>query len=207
MSIIILPGMGADSRMYEGPGYKNLNGVLFQNWPPYKGEQTIPEVAKRIIEENKVQENHTVGGSSLGGIVAAEIARQIKVQRLILIGSTLIPGNINPALRKLHNLAEIVPIKLVQLFAGKANLSLRNSLIEMFSQSESSFIRAMCIAIFEWEGNLKPNCEVRHIHGAKDKVILPPKNGADIIHDGGHLIAMTHGHIVAEYIKKSINPE
>jgi pimeloyl-ACP methyl ester carboxylesterase len=207
MSIIVLPGMGADSRMYEGHSYDKLDGVFFQNWPPYKGEQSIPEVARRIIAENDIQEKHIVGGSSLGGIVAAEIAKQMKVRRLILIGSTLIPGNINPALRKLHNLAEIVPIRLIQLLAGKVNLSLKNSLIEMFSQSDSSFIRAMCKAIFEWEGNPRPNCEVRHIHGAKDKVILPPQNGADLIHNGGHLIAMTHSHIVAEYIKKSIDPE
>ena len=203
MKTIILPGMAADSRMYADPAYDKLSGVLFSDWLPYKGEQSIPEVAARIIEEKNIQENYIVGGSSLGGIVAAEIANKIKVQKLILISSTLSPQYINPVLRTLSSLADIAPLQLVQTFAGKASLSLKNSLLEMFSKSEGSFIRTMCRAIFEWKGNVRPACEVCHIHGARDKVIYPPPHGAEIIPDGGHLIAMTHSVSVSAYIEKN----
>ncbi|MDH3348668.1 MAG: alpha/beta hydrolase [Desulfobulbaceae bacterium] len=203
MNIIILPGMGADSRMYNDNAYKSISGIEFVNWPLYKGEQSISEMAARIIKEKNIDERHIVGGSSLGGVVAAEIANQIKIQKLILIGSTLTPQAINPILKKFHHMAEIAPVDLIQLLAGKATLSYENILFGMFSQSDSSFIKAMSKAIFKWGGNTKPNCEVCHIHGEIDKVIYPPKDGAEIIWRGGHLIAITHSSVVAKFINKS----
>lgn len=201
MKTIILPGMGADSRMYNAPSYRNLSGVLFADWFQYRNEQTISDAAKRIIEQHDITEKNIIGGSSLGGMVAAEIANQIKVEKLILIGSTLTPLNVNPVLKALSKLANIAPVNLTQTFAGKISRSLENELIEMFSKAESAFIRAMCRAIFEWEGNSEPNCKVCQIHGAKDKLIYPPKHSSKIIEDGGHLIAVTHSNIVSNFIK------
>lgn len=200
METIILPGMGADSRMYSAPFYRKLPGVQFIDWFQYRNEQTISDAAKRIIGQHNITEKHIVGGSSLGGIVAAEIANQIKIEKLILIGSTLTPINVNPILKALSKLANIAPVDLIQTFAGKVGQTLENELIEMFSKAESSFIRAMCKAIFEWKGNSEPHCEVCHIHGVKDNVIYPPKNGIELIKDGGHLIAITHSSIVSKFI-------
>lgn len=195
--------MGADSKMYADSAYDSLSWVEFSDWLPYNGEKSIAEIAERIIDEKNISENQIVGGSSLGGIVAAEIAKKIKIERLILIGSTLTPRNINPVLKNLSGLAEIAPIHLIQAFAGKVSLSFESKLFEMFSKSESDFIRTMCKAVFEWDGNTKPNCQVFHIHGAKDKVISSPDNGADIIDDGGHLIAMSHSRMVSEFLKNN----
>jgi len=75
----------------------------------------------------------------------------------------------------------------------------------MFSRADSEFIKAMCQAVFEWEGNLEPECEVCHIHGAKDKVILPPLSGATLLENAGHLIAVSHSERVAEFISEAIN--
>ena len=135
--------MGADSDMYSSAHYKNLSGVLYINWPSYKGEQSVAEVASRIIEEQKIKTDDVVGGSSLGGMVAAEIARQIKMNKLILIGSTLLPKYVNPALQKLSELSDIAPIKLIQILAGKVNISLEKPLLAMFSNADSQFIKAI----------------------------------------------------------------
>ena len=74
----------------------------------------------------------------------------------------------------------------------------------MFGNVDSAFIKTMCKAVFEWDGNPTPQCVCSHIHGAKDLVIYPPKTGATIIGDGGHLIAMTHEEEVVEFIKQNI---
>lgn len=203
MTTIILPGMGADAGMYKDVSYKNLSGIEFVNWPQYGGEQSIPDIARRIITENNINEGHIVGGSSLGGIVAAEIANQINVQKIILLGSTLSPQAINPILKKLSQMVEIAPVDLIQILAGKVTKSNEQTLLGMFSKSDSSFIKTMCKAIFKWKGNPKPNCEVCHIHGRRDKVIYPPENGAKIIEEGGHLIAMTNSREVSGFLNKS----
>jgi pimeloyl-ACP methyl ester carboxylesterase len=60
----------------------------------------------------------------------------------------------------------------------------------------------MAKAVFEWAGAVPPPCPVAWIHGALDSVIFPPAKGAEIISDGGHLIAMTHAARVAEFIRR-----
>ncbi len=192
--------MGADSSMY-GETFQGIKDIKYVDWPIYNNETTISEVSKRVIKEYSIQDNDIVGGSSLGGIVASEISRYISLKKLILIGSTLTPDNINPALKKLSTLSEITPVNLIQVFTGKINAIFENRLLKMFSHSETMFIRSMCKAVFEWEGNLKPKCTVAHIHGEKDNVIFPPPKGANIIKDGGHLIAMTHEESVVEFLK------
>ena len=205
LATYILPGMGADSSMY-GEASRKLEGVKYINWPSYNNEHSISEVAKWIIQEVKIQAQDTIGGSSLGGIIAAEISKHVIVNKLILIGSTLTPDNINPLLKKLSALSVITPVNFIQAFAGKANSIHENKLLKMFSHSEPLFIKSMCTAVFEWDGNKKPNCAVSHVHGEKDNVILPPSNGAEIIKGGGHLIALTHETSVVEFIRRSLTP-
>lgn len=192
--------MGADASMY-GEAFRDLNAIRYVNWPEYDNEQSIPEMAERSIRKYGIQPDDIVGGSSLGGIVAAEIARHVHLRYLILIGSTLTPDNINPVLRKLSVLSEITPVALLQVLAGKANAVTENRMLTMFRHSDVLFIKSMCKAVCTWEGNQKPNCPVAHIHGEKDTVIFPPATGAEIIPGGGHLIAMTHESDVVNFIK------
>ena len=197
--------MGADSGMYANKAYEKLPGIHFVDWPPNNNEQSISEIANRVIKENNISDDFIVGGSSLGGIVASELSKLVKVKKLILIGSTLSPLNINPALKSISGLSEIAPVSLIQILAGKVSLTFEDSLIEMFSRADSEFIKTMCQAVFEWDGNLEPECEVCQIHGAKDKVISPPSSDATILEDAGHLIAVTHSERVAKFISEATN--
>jgi pimeloyl-ACP methyl ester carboxylesterase len=205
MSSYILPGLGADASMY-GEAFGNLNAVRYINWPAYNNEHTIAAVSERIIRENNIRQNDTVGGSSLGGIVAADISRHVNLHKLILIGSTLTPDNINPVLKRLSILSEITPVNLIQTLAGKASSLVENRLLNMFSNADALFIKSMCRAVFEWQGHPRPTCAVAHIHGAKDTVISPPSTGAEIIRDGGHLIAMTHEQAVVKFLRTNTTP-
>jgi pimeloyl-ACP methyl ester carboxylesterase len=203
MTTYILPGMGADATMY-GSAFRTLKDVRYADWPHYDNEKSIKDVALKLIDQYTINSSDIVGGSSLGGIVASEIAKYVELEKIILIGSTLMPDNISPILKKLSLLSEIAPINLIQAFAGKAGLITKNKLLEMFGNANSTFIKAMCKAVFEWDGNPTPHCACYHIHGARDLVIYPPKTGATIIDDGGHLIAITHEEIIADFIKESI---
>lgn len=200
MTTYILPGIGADATMY-GPAFRKLADVQYLDWPTYNNEKSIKDISIRIINEYTIDSSDIVGGSSLGGIVSAEIAKNVEVKKAILIGSTLTAENISPILKKLSVLSEIAPIQLIQTFAGKASLINKNNLLKMFSTVDSAFIKAMCKAVFEWDGNPELQCDYSHIHGAKDFIIYPPKTGATIIDDGGHLIALSHEEEVAEFIR------
>ncbi len=83
----LLPGMGADHRMYAAPAWQALPEARFIDWPEHHGEATIAAIASRVIAEAGIREGDTVIGSSLGGIVGCEIANQLHLRSLVLIGS------------------------------------------------------------------------------------------------------------------------
>jgi pimeloyl-ACP methyl ester carboxylesterase len=204
MKTIILPGLGADSRMYPAPSYERLSDVVFAQWPEYTGETTLEDVAESVIARYKITKDMIVGGASLGGMVAIEIAKIVGIGKVLLIGSATRPSYVNPALEKLSTLAEITPIKLIQILIDKTNLGYYHVAISMFEQSNPDFFRAMCKAIFKWKGRGGYNGAVCQIHGSDDMVIFPPAENVQIVHGGGHVISMSHGHIVAGFIEKNI---
>jgi pimeloyl-ACP methyl ester carboxylesterase len=138
----------------------------------------------------------------LGGMVAAEIGRQVGARKILLVGSALHPSSINPALKTFASGVDLIPIPLLQAISGTLSAGQQNSLLAMFRRADPAFVRAMAKAVFEWEGLAAPPCPVAWIHGALDGVILPPRTGAEIIPDGGHLIAMTHAAQVADFIRR-----
>lgn len=191
--------------MYPRGKYNHLQNVTFADWPVYDGEETLNAVAGKIIEQHLINNETAVGGASLGGMVAIEIAKILGIRKVILIGSATNPDFVNPLLRKLSCLAEITPVKIIQAFTGKLNQHIGSDLLEMFVKSDSRFIKAMCKAIFKWEGLGKFNCDIKQIHGDKDMVIFPPEENVEFIKGGGHLISITHSAEVAEFIDKHKN--
>ena len=197
---IILPGMGADSGMYPRAHYRHLPWVDFVNWPSYNGEKTIEAVARRVIDEYHITANTIVGGSSLGGMVAVQIATILHIGKVILIGSATRSTDVNPALMKFSGFAHKAPVERLQWVAGKINVSGKNLFLAMFEKSDPGFMKAMAQAISQWRGIDGYRCEICHIHGARDNIIFPPARGATIIPDAGHLLPMTHAGEVARFI-------
>ncbi len=74
----------------------------------------------------------------------------------------------------------------------------------MFQRADCRFIRAMCSAVFTWDGIADYQGKICQIHGRRDLVIYPPEGDVEIIPDGGHLISMTHGPLVADFIDRII---
>jgi pimeloyl-ACP methyl ester carboxylesterase len=184
--VFVLPGMGADARMYPGV-WKELRCAEFLEWPRYAGEKFIHEIAERVVSEAKIADGDVVIGSSLGGVVACEIAKLRKLGALVLIGSATRKEEVSTLLRVFSPLIGLAPLEFIQRAAGK----MPGELMQMFEASQAGFIRAMCAAIFEWGGLSEDVITPLRIHGRSDRVIpLPSKT--DFVLDGGHLIAMTH---------------
>lgn len=190
-----LPCMGADHRLYPEPWFR-IPGFVSHDWLPYQGEQTLAEVALMIARTHDIQDGDSVVGSSLGGMVACEIAKIRRLDLLVLIGSAQNKDEIAPVLATLHPLAAHAPINELRFLAGMFS----SELAQMFAQAEVSFIRAMCAAIFRWEGLGATSVRCIRIHGSKD-LIIPPPGHVDLLLDGGHFIPMTHAKECVEFIE------
>ena len=97
--------MGATSAMYSET-WQKLPDSIFHDWPPYRDEVSIPAMAKRLICEHGIVNGDIIIGSSLGGIIACEIANQLQLKQLVLIGSAVDKHEINTCLDVLHPLID-----------------------------------------------------------------------------------------------------
>jgi pimeloyl-ACP methyl ester carboxylesterase len=197
--IFVLPGMGADNRMYSGP-WRTLPRTTFLDWPSYHNETTIAQIASRLVDDAKIADGSIVIGSSLGGIVACEIARIRNLKTLVLIGSAINRDEICSLLSVFHPITDFAPLKFLQAAVGK----LPGDLTQMFSRADAEFIRAMCRAIFTWDGLQNSTTKLIRIHGRHDRVIPLPKN-VDSILDAGHLVAMTHADACTNFLRTKLS--
>jgi len=196
--LFILPGMGATSKMYDSLRPIMDFEAIFIDWPEYQGEASYEEVAQRVIDEHAITSDDSVGGSSLGGMVALEITHKIKPKNVVLMGSAVCSQEVQALLSILSPLAAITPLGLIQILAGKH----KNLVAQMFSDSNPDFIRAMCLYLKFWPGYKGSMGSVFRVHGQKDHVIPCPKTGTEAIDGGGHLIAMTHPKETGRFINK-----
>ena len=176
----LIPGMGADSKMYAGP-WRHLKKCCFVDWPPWDGERTIADVAGTMVRRYRINEGDTVIGTSLGGMVCLEIATIVKVRKIILISSAFNAGELSRFAKLLMPLAFRSVVEISQFLASFFG----NYLFQMYSRSEPEFVVAMSKAILHWRGFHGDVTKVARIHGRRDILISCPEN-SEIIEDGTH---------------------
>lgn len=193
-----LPGTGADQRMFPGP-WGELPGFVAHDWSAVRQTRDLPELAAAVTAEWKIQDDDTLVGCSLGGMVACEILRLRRIKRLFLIGSATRRTDVNPWLTTLCPLIDLTPVNWLRLAADKVP----GDVAAMFAASDPDFVRAMCKAIFQWNGLGETATPVYRIHGRQDRVIPPPA-GADLLLEGGHLVAMTHAPQCVAFVRERL---
>ena len=193
--------MGADERMFPSP-WSKLPRIVAHNWKSCFDKNTLSDVAETLCTVAKIEDGDSLIGASLGGMVACEIARIRKIKTLFLVGSAVHRDEISNVLRTFHPLAKIAPIEWLRLSAEK----IPHELAQMFADSNPAFVRAMCNAIFDWQGLNETTTKVYRIHGQHDLVIPLPKN-TDLILKGGHLISISHASECVQFIQSRLTNE
>ena len=194
----MLPGMGATSAMYDLLCAEIEFEVQFVDWPEYRAETTYAELAQRVREENGIVDGDVIGGSSLGGMIALEIAKSLRPEAIVLLGSTIHRDEVQKILSVLSPLAAVTPVSLIQVLAGKH----KSLVARMFSESNPDFIRAMCLHLPSWPGYSDPLEHVFRLHGRRDHVIPCPANGSEVVEDAGHMLAITHPRESGAFLEK-----
>lgn len=180
-----LPGTGANHRMFPAP-WTTLPDFRAHDWPPARKVFTIAALAALAVEEFGIADGDVVVGASLGGMVACEISRVRRLRAIVLVGSASGPEEIGVRLRLLPPFLPLVPWKLVHHLPWV----FPRALAAMIATSDPIFMRNLCAAIADWPGADSWPAPVLRIHGRRDHIIPPPAN-ADLLLDGGHMIAMT----------------
>ena len=209
--VFIFSGLGADKRAFQNINFSFVD-TKFINWiPPLKNEK-IEEYAYRI--SNQIDsENPILIGLSFGGMIATEVAKQLKTEKIILISSAKSSIEI-PTFYKIlgkFNLDRIVPALLLKqpnalLFwaFGVVDNNDKILLSEIIKDTDSIFLKWAIRKIITWQ--CKSGLEnIVHIHGTKDK-ILPFKNIENpiVVINGGHFMTINKAVEIEKIIKSEI---
>jgi pimeloyl-ACP methyl ester carboxylesterase len=197
--IYLLPGMGANSKMYQG-AWLDFNSATCIDWPSYKGDASLSELARRVAAQYRMKDNDILIGSSMGGMVALEISKLLHLDRVVLVGSAIDVSEMNSLLTILTPFVDSAPVEFFQKLAARQDGLFQ----QMFAASDPDFMRAMCKAISTWDGYPRDLTRVTRIHGEKDKVIKCPQD-CHVIKRAGHLLPITHARACVDIIHRYIH--
>ncbi len=217
--LILLPGVGADGRLFE-PQRKAFPNLIVPDWLPPEPDESLPNYAGRMADAIAPllggDGPAVLGGASFGGMVAYEAARHLRPSAVVQIASCRSRLAVQAMLRITRPAAPaMLPnvLKVARMLSPMAvelltNLKTRqrNCLINMFKQADPAFMKWALMAILHWEPSPPPGVPVRQIHGRRD-LLIPASNveADEVIPTGGHLINMTHPTEVNTFIRNAID--
>ena len=197
--VYLMPGMAANPSIFE---FVELPEDQFKiHWLkwliPVKNE-SIQEYSKRIVE-NIQHENIVLIGVSFGGVIVQEMAKHIKVRRLIIISSIKCRDEL-PKKMKFANktgVHRLLPIGLLDYIdhlekvAVNDYLKKRAKLYRQYLSVRDKYYLSWAIQnMVAWDCSTV-NPEIIHIHGDKD-IVFPIKyiNDAIVIKGGTHVMVI-----------------
>jgi pimeloyl-ACP methyl ester carboxylesterase len=211
--IYFISGLGADKRVFQRLEFKGYRPVHIDWLEPQPGE-SLTDYAQRLITQIK-SEHPIIIGLSFGGIVAVEIAKQIQVDRVILISSTKDKSEI-PFYFKLFRwlpFHRIFPYKsflfigywLIRWFFGLESQDECQLLKAILFDTDANFIKWAIHQVVIWNNETIPD-NLYHIHGLRDRIFPIRFVEPDfVIEKAGHFMVSNRAFQISKLLEKIIN--
>ncbi|WP_244893020.1 alpha/beta hydrolase [Elizabethkingia ursingii] len=206
--IYVFSGLGVDKRVFDYIDF-DMPGVEFIDWIKPLKKENLTEYAKRISSE-LTAENPILIGLSFGGMLAVEVSKILKCEKLILIASAKSKYEVPKIYRVAGKLKinRLIPGELLKQynfmlawFFGINSNAEKTLLKNILKDTDPEFLSWAINEIVNWQNKSYPeNCT--HIHGNKDH-ILPLRNvKADhVINKGGHFMTVSQPKEIEEIIR------
>jgi pimeloyl-ACP methyl ester carboxylesterase len=213
-NLILLPGLGADSRLFA-PQAAEFEQLQVPDWIEPKRRERLVDYAERLAATVTPRADIPLilGGVSLGGMIAYEMARHVKPDVLILIATCRTRAGLD-RYRLLAPPARRLPAALVGLTKWPAPAVVRMFMpwpketrrlgVSMYRATDSRFMSWALGALLDWDPSPAPDIPIRQIHGGRDRAIPAARVQADqVIPGGGHLINLLHADEVNAFIRSA----
>ena len=212
--LILFSGMGADASVFlpQSLAFPNL---IIPDWLTPNDSDDLTSYCSRMADSLSLTRPCVIGGASFGGIIALEMTRHLDALACILIGSVRGPHQLPKRIRMLRPFSpalDITPLTLLQKSAASSAIAARNAgakhlagVARQFSDADADVLRWSARQILSWDSTYD-DVDVRHIHGDCDNVFpVSCVEPDEIVAGGGHVISMTHGPQVNEFLRKHIS--
>ena len=198
-SVFLMPGMGANPRIFEFLSLPERFEVNFLSWIPPQKNESLDHYAMRMCQRVK-HENPILIGVSFGGVLVQEMAKHIECKKVIIISSIKsnkeMPKHMKLAqVTNAHRLLPIKWIKNIEIFTpfvlGKGTQRRFDHYSRYLSERDPEYLSWAIDRLVKWNRNT-PQKGIVHIHGEQDAV-FPVDNIQDpfIKIDGDHAIILT----------------
>ena len=212
-SIYLMPGMGANPKIFEFLDLPNQFQVKFLSWIPQRNNETLDHYSKRMSERVK-HKNPVLIGVSFGGVLVQEMAKHIDCKKIIIISSVKSNRELPKRMKlaKLTNAHKLLPTKWItniETFAafvfGKGMQLRIENYQRYLSERDPEYLNWAIDRLVNWNRCI-PIPGIIHIHGAQDSV-FPLKNIQDpfIKILGDHAIILTKSDWFNKNLPKIIN--
>jgi pimeloyl-ACP methyl ester carboxylesterase len=212
MNVYFISGVGADRRIFRNIKLPDFCHVAHLDWiKPLKNE-SLANYAQRLAEGIDKSQPFVLVGLSFGGMLANEIDKLYRAEKVILISSIPSAAHL-PSYYKLAgrlHLQKLVPVSLLKsaslmkrLFTAETKEE-KSFLRQAIREADPDFIKWSLDAIVHWQTDTPPHNYI-HIHGTGD-LILPLRYAGCThgIRKAGHLMVITCGKQISEIITREL---
>lgn len=211
--IYFISGLGADERVFYLLKFEGYQPVHIR-WIKPEPREPIDHYAKRLTSQIK-SDCPILVGLSFGGVVAVEIAKQIEVEKVILISSVKDRSEV-PFYFKMFRwfpIHRIFPFKSL-LWAGcwfanwvfaPETVDERKLLRAILVDTDPHFLKWALHRVVIWQNETIAE-NIYHIHGTGDRIFPLRYVEPDfLIEKGGHLMVLNHAVQVSSLIEKIVD--
>jgi pimeloyl-ACP methyl ester carboxylesterase len=211
--IYLIPGLGADHRVFKNLDLKPFQTQLINWLEPIKGE-SLTQYAKRLGDAHfDPNEEIILIGLSMGGMIAKEMMQYFNISKCIILSSVQVSNDFSPSIKlariiKIHKLIPITKVRRLNhltanyFFSVKDDISKR-ALHKTIDETDPWFLEWSIDAILNWKNEIY-NPKIFHIHGNKDRIfpVSSLRKKPIIVKGGGHWMVVEKGKEISEIILK-----
>ena len=211
-TLYCISGLGADEGAFQ---YLDLSFVqpVFIKWIDPKKDESLQHYALRLKQQFIHEENPTILGLSLGGMVATELAKVIPSAKIIIVSSAKTKNEIPfyfktfkyfPAHKFLPDWSIRQHSPMREFFLGSKQEKTIKYVKHVAKHADGNFYRWAIGAILNWKNETVPK-NITHLHGTNDKLLPYRFVQSDIkVDNGGHLMIIENADKVSKLIKEII---
>lgn len=198
MKVYFISGLGADKRVFNNIVLQKGFESEFLNWINPEKDETLESYSLRLAQKINFSESFALVGLSMGGMIAVEIAKHYKVDKLILLSSVPKSSELPRLYRmsmyfKFHKMLPVAVFKSASLLKWFFNVDTPENKIlmkQIVKDADTNFIKWALNAIVLWKNDVVPG-SLYHIHGDHD-FLLPLRNttATHIIKGGSHMMVL-----------------
>lgn len=215
--VYFMPGLAASPKIFENIKLpEDRFEMFFLEWCLPEDNEPLSHYAARIAANIK-HENPVLIGVSFGGVLVQEIARIIKVRKVIIISSVKCNAEFPRRMRfaKMTKAYRFFPTSLMERVDWLAKIAVGNNMItkrlnlyeKFLSVRDKKYLDWALKTIILWD-RTEPDANVVHIHGDVDEV-FPPKyvKGFISVKGGTHIMIINKYKWLNEHLPQIILEE